>query len=80
MSLADKLGITAATMSTKIAGKTSWSVEDLVKTAAFLDVSISDLLPNETVELEKQKSSDSFESEDSRLVAEAGFEPTTSGL
>ncbi|WP_407640838.1 helix-turn-helix domain-containing protein [Arcanobacterium ihumii] len=80
MSLADKLGITSATMSTKIAGKTSWSVEDLVKTAAFLDVSIADLLPEETVELEKAKSPDSVESRDSGLVAGTGFEPATSGL
>ena len=64
MGLAEMLGLQPATVSRKIAGKTAWSVDDLVKTAAFLDVSILDLLPEETVELEKAKSSDLTRPED----------------
>lgn len=55
MELAEFLGLTSATVSSKIAGRTSWSTEDLVKTVAFLNVSIADLLPEETVEIEQKK-------------------------
>ncbi len=78
--LAKKLELTGAAVSGKIAGRTAWSAEDLVKTAAFLDVSIADLLPEETVEIEKAKSPDSVESKDSGGVAGTGFEPATSTL
>lgn len=48
-----------------------------MKTAAFLDVPLSELLPEETVEMAKAPEPDG--SEASPLVAGAGFEPTTSG-
>ncbi|MGV9196593.1 helix-turn-helix domain-containing protein [Arcanobacterium canis] len=61
--IAEMLQIRSATVSRKIAGKTAWSVSDLVKTAAFLNVSITDLLPEDTVEIEQKKmASDSKES------------------
>ena len=80
MDLANYLGLKKPVVSRKISGHVAWSAIDLVRTAAFLDLNIEDLLPNETVELEKAKSLDSVESRDSGLVAGPGFEPGTSGL
>ena len=88
LDIANVLGIGGTTVSRKLSGKTSWSVNDLVRTAALLDVSISDLLADDIVELEKTKIAHAGKakapepsgSEASHLVAGAGFEPTTSGL
>ncbi|MFC5370903.1 helix-turn-helix domain-containing protein [Arcanobacterium bovis] len=55
VSLAGALGLTKASISGKVTGRVSWSATDLVKTAAFLDLPIEALLPDETVELEKAK-------------------------
>ncbi len=55
-----------------------WSVTELIKTAAFLNVAINDLLPEETVEITKSSTVGSVE--DSVIVAGTGFEPATSGL
>lgn len=51
--LAEALGIRGASLSRKVAGVTGWTVNDLVTTAAFLDVEISALLPDDTVDAEK---------------------------
>ena len=59
-------------------GQVAWSASDLVKTAAFLDVPLSELLPEETVEM--AKASEPVGSEAFVSVAGVGFEPTTSGL
>ncbi|WP_407701392.1 helix-turn-helix domain-containing protein [Trueperella bialowiezensis] len=53
MELADFLGIQRSVVSRKVSGHVSWSATDLVKTAAFLDVPLSELLPEETVEMAK---------------------------
>ncbi|WP_367262657.1 helix-turn-helix domain-containing protein [Trueperella pyogenes] len=55
MELAPALGITAGVVSRKIAGRTTWSVEDLVNAARFLDVPISELLPESAVEVGQKK-------------------------
>ncbi|WP_084676488.1 helix-turn-helix domain-containing protein [Actinotignum urinale] len=78
--LATWLGLSHTTVSRKVRGTTAWSASDLVKTAAFLNVPLSELLPEETVELEQEKIRNQNVVTDSRLVAGAGFEPTTSGL
>ena len=78
MDLAERLGLKAPVVSRKVSGHVAWSASDLVKTAAFLDVPLSELLPEETVEMAKAPEPDG--SEASPLVAGAGFEPTTSGL
>lgn len=49
--LAAYLDLTGATTSRKIAGKTQWSVTDLARTAAFLEVPLSELMPEDTVEI-----------------------------
>ena len=76
--LAKQLGITQQTASRKISGKITWSVTDLAKTAALLDVPLSELMPEDTVEI--AKSLEANASRDRGTVAGAGFEPTTSGL
>ena len=60
----------------------AWSASDLVKTAAFLDVPLSALLPEESVEesVEMAKASEPVGSEAFVSIAGVGFEPTTSGL
>lgn len=55
LDIAKVLGIGGTTVSRKLAGKTGWSVSDLIKTAALLDVSVSDLVAEEMVEIEKMK-------------------------
>ena len=76
--LAKQLGITQQTASRKISGKITWSVTDLAKTAALLNVPLSELMPEDTVEI--AKSLEANASRDRGTVAGAGFEPTTSGL
>ncbi|MGJ9456655.1 helix-turn-helix domain-containing protein [Actinotignum sp. GS-2025e] len=81
MDLAEWLGLTKASVSRKTLGKTPWSVQDLVATAAFLNVPISALLPDSVVEQEQEKRSRaSEERQDLSSVAGRGFEPLTSGL
>ena len=53
--LATLLQITPAAVSHKIAGRSSWSAVDLVRTASFLDIPLSELLPEEMVEIEKMR-------------------------
>ncbi len=55
LDIAKVLGIGGTTVSRKLAGKTGWSVSDLIKTAALLDVSVSDLVAEEMVEIEKMR-------------------------
>ena len=72
------LGITGAAVSRKIYGQVAWTAEDLFKTADFFGVEITDLLPRRVSPLETGKAP-SVEGADPKLVAGAGFEPTTSG-
>ena len=72
------LGLTRATVSRKISGKVTWTVTELAKTAAILEVPLSELMPEDTVEI--AKSLEANASRDRGTVAGAGFEPTTSGL
>ncbi|MGO1400950.1 MAG: helix-turn-helix domain-containing protein [Flaviflexus sp.] len=76
--LAEFVGLHKSSLSRKVLGKTSWSAEDLVKSAAFLQVPLSALLPESAVEM--AKAPEPVGSEASHSVAGAGFEPTTSGL
>ena len=73
------LGITGAAVSRKIYGQVAWTAEDLFKTADFFGVEITDLLPRRVSPLETGKAP-SEEGANPKLVAGAGFEPTTSGL
>ncbi|MGJ9461759.1 helix-turn-helix domain-containing protein [Actinotignum sp. GS-2025g] len=66
MELANWLGLNKASVSRKTLGKTPWSVQDLVSTAAFLDVPISALLPDSVVEEEQKKKART--SEDAQAV------------
>ncbi|WP_406708695.1 helix-turn-helix domain-containing protein [Trueperella pyogenes] len=54
LDIARVLGIGGTTVSRKLSGKTGWSVTDLVKTAALLDISIADLIDESLVENEKR--------------------------
>ena len=71
--LAEKLGVTAASASRKIAGKIGWSVSDLAKAAAVLDVPLSELMPDDTIEIARAEM-------ESQSVPCVGLEPTTKGL
>ena len=51
-SLARALGITQPALSRKMGGYTGWNATDLIKAAAFLEVPITELLPEELVEAE----------------------------
>ncbi len=53
--LALVLSITPAAVSHKIAGRSSWSAVDLVKTSAFLELPLSEILSDDMVEIEKKK-------------------------
>ena len=53
--LAEVLRTTPPGVSRRIKGQTSWSPTDLIRVAAFLDVEISDLLPDTLVEQERQR-------------------------
>lgn len=53
--LADTLNLTPAAVSHKIAGRSAWSALDLVKTAAFLDLPISELMSDDMVVIEQKK-------------------------
>ncbi|WP_367269246.1 helix-turn-helix domain-containing protein [uncultured Mobiluncus sp.] len=76
--LASVLNLTQASVSRKISGKVPWTATELAKTAAMLDVPLSELMPEDTVEI--AKSLEANASRDRGTVAGAGFEPTTSGL
>ncbi|WP_431831127.1 helix-turn-helix domain-containing protein [Corynebacterium mastitidis] len=79
--LGQALAITSQGVSRKIYGQTSWSIDDLYSTADFFGVDITDLLPRRVVASDMQESPEAVVSGDSRrMVAGAGFEPTTSGL
>ena len=43
--LADVLGITQTSMSRKLLGKRSWTLDEVLATARFLSVQVADLLP-----------------------------------
>ena len=77
--LADALGITGAAVSKKIYGQNRWALEELFDAADFFGVEVTDLLPRRVSSLETGKAP-SEEGADPKLVAGAGFEPTTSGL
>lgn len=51
--LAEALEIRGPSLSRKIQGVTGWTINDLVTTAAFLDLQIRDLLPDAAIEVEK---------------------------
>ena len=57
----------------------TWTITDLARTAAFLDVPLGDLLPSIIVEQEKAKRP-TLSGQALDVVAGTGFEPATSGL
>ena len=71
--LAEILGIKGATVSRKIYGQNSWTLEELFDTADYFGVTVADLLPRRTKMAPGENSG-------GQIVAGAGFEPTTSGL
>lgn len=78
--LAIQLGIRPASLSRKVSGVTGWTINDLVTTAAFLDVEIRDLLPDDTVEQEKARLHEKVPAEAGTLEPPVGIEPTTYSL
>ena len=50
-----------------------WSVSDLAKAAAVLDVPLSELMPDDTIEIARAEM-------ESQSVPCVGLEPTTKGL
>ncbi len=78
--LGEALGCSGPAVSKKIYGQSSWSVEELYAMAEFFDIDITDLLP-QRVSTQQETPDFQSEAEGSRkVVAGAGFEPTTSGL
>ncbi|WP_151550096.1 MULTISPECIES: helix-turn-helix domain-containing protein [Corynebacterium] len=78
--LGDALGISGPSVGRKVRGEIGWSLDDLYKAADFFDVDITDLLPQK---VPAQQETPDFQSEaegSRKVVAGAGFEPTTSGL
>ncbi|WP_306430284.1 helix-turn-helix domain-containing protein [Corynebacterium phoceense] len=78
--LAAHLGITGAAVSRKIYGQNSWTLEELYDVADFFHLHVSDLLPRRVESSENVKSPSPEGEGPKKLVAGAGFEPTTSGL
>lgn len=79
--LSSALNISSQGVSRKILGQVGWSIDDLYATADFFGVDITDLLPRRVVASDMQEPPETVVSGGSRkMVAGAGFEPTTSGL
>lgn len=57
--IAQALGLSVASVSKKMAGKVSWSVTDLAKAAALLNVSIDELIPADAIEIARAMSTKS---------------------
>ena len=53
--LAEVLGMKPAGVSRRLSGQTGWTSTDLVRVAAFLDVNLTDLLPEVLVEWERRR-------------------------
>lgn len=80
--LGEFLGVTQTTASRKLKGDTTWTITDLARTAAFLDVPLGDLLPSIIVEQEREKRP-TLSGQARELVGavpQVGLEPTTDGL
>ena len=78
--LAAHLGITGAAVSRKVYGQNSWTLEELFGTADFFGLEVADLLPRRVEAPVENEKSPSEEGDSKKMVAGAGFEPTTSGL
>ena len=79
--LGDALGISGQTLGRKVRGQISWSLTEIFAIAAYFNIEIIDLLPRRVpLSPDRQEEVISSEMTSSRLVAGAGFEPTTSGL
>ncbi|MFP7697080.1 helix-turn-helix domain-containing protein [Trueperella sp. LYQ143] len=80
--LSEYLGMTQASVSRKMKGKTAWTATNIYHVAQFLQVSVSELFPSENAyRLDVETASESLDPKaEFHLVAGAGFEPTTSGL
>lgn len=79
--LAAHLSITGAAVSRKVYGQNSWTLEELFATADFFGLEVADLLPRRVdTHLENEKAPSEEGANRKKMVAGAGFEPTTSGL
>ena len=79
--LAQVLGLSSQAISRKVLGQVGWSITDLFAVADFFGLEVTDLLPRRVpLSPDMQEEVISSEMTSSRLVAGAGFEPTTSGL
>ncbi|MHA2788302.1 helix-turn-helix domain-containing protein [Corynebacterium sp. S7] len=78
--LGEALGITGAGVSRKLYGQTAWTTEDLYVVADVLGVEVTDLLPRRVEVTTDEKTPSEEGVNRKKLVAGAGFEPTTSGL
>ncbi|AWB82922.1 XRE family transcriptional regulator [Corynebacterium yudongzhengii] len=78
--LGEVLGVTGASVSNKVYGNSKWSVEELFATADFFGLEVADLLPRRVDTPVENEESPSEEGDSKKMVAGAGFEPTTSGL
>ncbi|WP_342320215.1 helix-turn-helix domain-containing protein [Corynebacterium mayonis] len=78
--LAAAMGLSHQAVSRKVLGQVGWSVSDLYAVADFFGLEVADLLPRRVEAPVKNEKSPSEEGDSKKLVAGAGFEPTTSGL
>ena len=75
----ETLGISGPGIGKKLRGENGWSVTDLYGVAEYFQIPVADLLPKKVDAM--QGTPDLLSrTEGSKLVAGAGFEPTTSGL
>ena len=78
--LAKALGLSSQAVSRKVLGQVGWSVTDLFVVADFFNLEPADLLPRRVDAPVENEESPSEEGDSKKMVAGAGFEPTTSGL
>ena len=82
--LAKVLGLSQGSLSFRMRGKTPWSIAELMKTAAWLEISLSQLLGDELLNEKKPlptvKSEGASSASEKASVAGARFELATSGL
>ena len=81
--LAFRMGVPVPTIGSKMVGRTRWNVDEVDELAKIFGVSLSYMFgyePIETAEPLEHEIPAFKETGISRVVAGAGFEPTTSGL
>ncbi len=78
--LAAGLGLSIPTTSRKLAGKTAWSVTDLARAAAILNVDITDLFRPEVIANEQKKMASTLTGSKPQVEPPVRLELTTYAL